>query len=79
MDLIITANLGRMRAFRVKPSADPARNNRVVEEIDTPPLQLAPHSISEIASDQAGRFSAEVAPACRTASPTALSRKKKAD
>ena len=62
MDLIITANLGRLRAFRVKPSSDPARDNKVVEEIETPPLQMSPHGISDLTSDQAGRFSADGGP-----------------
>lgn len=62
MELLITANLGRIRAFRVKPSADPARDNKVVEEIDTPPLRLTPHSISDLTSDQSGRFSADGGP-----------------
>ena len=33
MRLIITADLGRMRAFRVKPSDDPTRDNYVVQEM----------------------------------------------
>lgn len=72
MELIITANLGRMRAFRVKPSADPARANRVVEEIDTPPLHLAPHSIGDISSDQAGRFNADGGPGMSHGEPHGL-------
>ena len=74
MDLIITANLGRMRAFRVKPSADPARENKVVEEIDTPPMTLAPHGISELTSDQAGRFNADGGPGMSHGEPHNLER-----
>ena len=59
MRLIITADLGRMRAFRVKPSDDPTRDNYVVQEIETPPLEHTPQSISELTSDQAGRFKSD--------------------
>lgn len=59
MRLIITADLGRLRAFRVNPSDDQTRDNYVVQEIKTPPLEHTPQSISEITSDQAGRFSSD--------------------
>ena len=59
MRLLITANLGRLRAFRVLPSDDPTRSNYVVQELETAPLELVPQTISELASDQAGRFNSD--------------------
>ena len=59
MRIIITADLGRLRAFRVKPSDDQTRDNYVVQEIETAPLEHTPQSISELTSDQAGRFSSD--------------------
>ena len=58
MRLIITADLGRLRAFQVTSSEDPAREF-VIREIDTPALEHTPQSIGEIATDQAGRFSSD--------------------
>ena len=56
MRLIITADLGRLRAFRVKPSDDQTRDNCVVQEIKTEPLENTPQPIGAITTDQAGRF-----------------------
>jgi hypothetical protein len=55
-NLLMLANLGRVRAFSLRPAGlDPQEKPHFIE-LPNSPIEMRPEAINEIASDQAGRF-----------------------
>jgi len=56
-NLLMIADLGRVRAFSLRPAGlDPQEQPHFVE-LPNSPVEMRPESINEVATDQAGRFS----------------------
>lgn len=55
-NLLILANLGRVRAFSLRPTGLDPQEKPHWAELANSPVEMRPESINEIVSDQAGRF-----------------------
>ena len=60
--IIILADLGTIRAFRVVANVNQAEVKPVLKEIDAPGLPEPPQRLGETVSDQAGRFRGDGTP-----------------
>lgn len=61
--IVITADLGRLRAFRVVPNENHLENpNSILHEIEVDGIADPPKRMSDMVSDQAGRFRADGSP-----------------
>ena len=60
--IIICTNAGRLRAFRITQSDTRVEPTNQISEIADHEFEDGPQRISELASDQAGRFSSDGSP-----------------